>query len=179
MAKGENKDARREERRDSDGQEAEALLSSGLPDHDSDIVVSVGPPPRPVRQSSMSRVSENGEPRTPRTPNRVRFDIDDRLSEETANGHAEGWLDDEDYLAASRQDGRSGSGQRAPLLTDIEAPSVALASADLDFDAEDLLESARPKSGMRSAFMNMANSIIGAGIIGDDPGFMVAKSLLR
>ena len=53
---------------------------------------------------------------------------------------------------------RSSTGQRAPLLTDIEAPSVTLATED--FNAEDLLESARPKSGMRSAFMNMANSIM-------------------
>ena len=54
--------------------------------------------------------------------------------------------------------------QRLPLLTGIEAPSVTVAE-DL-FDPEDHLESARPRSGMRSSFMNMANSIIGAGIIG-------------
>jgi sodium-coupled neutral amino acid transporter 11 len=53
----------------------------------------------------------------------------------------------------------------APLLTGIEAPSVTLATSD-DFFPEDHLESARPRSGMRMAFMNMANSIIGAGIIG-------------
>jgi sodium-coupled neutral amino acid transporter 11 len=44
------------------------------------------------------------------------------------------------------------------LLTGIEAPSVTLASDD--FNPEDLLEGARPKSGMKSAFMNMANSIM-------------------
>ena len=48
--------------------------------------------------------------------------------------------------------------QRLPLLTGIEAPSVTVATES--FDPADHLESARPRSGMRSAFMNMANSIM-------------------
>jgi sodium-coupled neutral amino acid transporter 11 len=59
--------------------------------------------------------------------------------------------------------------QRLPLLTGIEAPSVTV--AEESFDPEEHLESARPRSGMRSAFMNMANSIIGAGIIGQPYAF--------
>ncbi|CAK7263280.1 hypothetical protein SEPCBS57363_000479 [Sporothrix epigloea] len=59
---------------------------------------------------------------------------------------------------------------RLPLLTDIEAPSVTLARSgetDLRVDVEWAeRERNRPKSGLSSAFMNMANSIIGAGIIG-------------
>ena len=132
------------------------------------------PPPRrhPVRQSSISYPPSNGSPRTPRTPNRVRFELDDPPNNDArANGHVRSqsdrssseWMEDEDYLAsnnttASLGGRRSSTGQRAPLLTDIEAPSITLASED--FNAEDLLESARPKSGMRSAFMNMANSIM-------------------
>lgn len=65
---------------------------------------------------------------------------------------------------------------RMPLLTSMEAPSVRLAN-DLDDadgqgsgsgDAASIVEREmrRPKSGLQSAFMNMANSIIGAGIIG-------------
>ncbi|KAF2142655.1 uncharacterized protein K452DRAFT_287067 [Aplosporella prunicola CBS 121167] len=70
-------------------------------------------------------------------------------------------------LLGRARHGRQGSGeQRLPLLTDIEAPSVTVAAGDEGFAPEELLESARPKSGMGSAFMNMANSIIGAGIIG-------------
>lgn len=46
-----------------------------------------------------------------------------------------------------------------------------------DFNADELLESARPKSGMKSAFMNMANSIIGAGIIGQPYAFKQAGLL--
>lgn len=132
------------------------------------------PPKGPVRpkiQSALS-YSVNGAPRTPRTPNRVRFNLEERISSELgSSGHArapvaESWLEEE----GSR---RNSLGQRGPLLTDIEAPSVTLAG-DLDFDAEDFLETARPKSGLKSAFLNMANSIIGAGIIGQAYAFKQA-----
>lgn len=120
----------------------------------------------PLRQQpSIAQPVAPGTPRTPRTLNRVRFEV-----EETRHGlngrvgqsdeEPEDWLEEEDHVGGGR---RSNNGQRAPLLTDIEAPSVTTA---LEIDIDDLLESARPKSGMSSAFMNMANSIIGAGIIG-------------
>ncbi|KAK5003931.1 hypothetical protein LTR28_009571, partial [Elasticomyces elasticus] len=118
----------------------------------------------PRRQSSFAQPRSNG---APRTPNRVRFDVDDGAPRErTPNGQTNAWIE-EDYVSGANGDSgrRDSNVQRLPLLTDIEAPSVTVA-ADVDFNAEDLLESARPKSGMRSAFMNMANSIIGAGIIG-------------
>jgi sodium-coupled neutral amino acid transporter 11 len=67
-------------------------------------------------------------------------------------------LEDEDFLGQDRDEEGAGEGVR--LLRDMEAPSVTVASAEVGFCAEDLLESARPKSGMRSAFMNMANSIM-------------------
>jgi sodium-coupled neutral amino acid transporter 11 len=82
-------------------------------------------------------------------------------------------MEEEDYMNANGQR-RESTGQRAPLLTDIQAPSVTVALTNLDFHPEDYLESARPKSGMRSAFMNMANSIIGAGIIGQPYAFKQA-----
>jgi sodium-coupled neutral amino acid transporter 11 len=67
------------------------------------------------------------------------------------------------------------------LLTDIEAPSITLAASPWD-DDEDIdgwaeRERARPKSGLKSAFMNMANSIIGAGIIGQPYAFRQAGLL--
>ena len=122
----------------------------------------------PQRQSSLLGPLDSRTPRTPRTANRVRFDIVDRTTDETTGRELAGdaanvreWIHDEDYLSNNSLDrSRSSIGQRAPLLTGIEAPSVTVATADLDFNAEDLLESARPKSGMRSAFMNMANSIM-------------------
>jgi solute carrier family 38 (sodium-coupled neutral amino acid transporter), member 11 len=73
--------------------------------------------------------------------------------------HEAEWLELEgdDYMDSNGSDGRERV-QRLPLLTGIEAPSVTLAIED--FDPEEHLESARPRSGMRSAFMNMANSIM-------------------
>ena len=105
-------------------------------------------PKHPKRQSSISHPRPDG---TPRTTNRVRFDI-----EEPPNGHVpeEEWVDEEDYLHSPRQD--------VPLLTDITPPSQSPFLSDA-FQPEDHLPNARPKSGMRSAIMNMANSIIGAG----------------
>ena len=164
-------------------------------------------PPESQRQSSLSRPPENGTPKTPRTANRVRFIDDNghelgrdggrnavsgiangRIPLPLPQGGSGGtgsmaaWIEEEDYLssqhnAAPAADRRSSTGQRAPLLTDIEAPSVTVATSGEfgeDFNAEELLETARPKSGMRSAFMNMANSIIGAGIIGQPYAFRQA-----
>ncbi|KAH9881404.1 hypothetical protein IAQ61_000128 [Plenodomus lingam] len=117
------------------------------------------------RQSSFAQPRLDG---APRTPNRVRFEEPRRSMNGTGGTDRgeEGWLeldgeDDDDYMHA--YDGRERV-QRLPLLTGIQAPTVTV--AEQAFNPEDHLESARPRSGMRSAFMNMANSIIGAGIIG-------------
>ena len=131
----------------------------------------------PKRQSSFAQPRPNG---TPRTPHRVRFEVADPEYINTANGSVphprpDEWLEEEDYMADWGRR-RSSTGQRAPLLTDIEAPSVTLAN-DMDSNPEDHLESARPKSGIKSAFMNMANSIIGAGIIGQPYAFKQAGLL--
>lgn len=113
------------------------------------------------------------------------------------NGDSNGdWLemDGDDYMDGD--DGRERV-QRLPLLTGIEAPSVTV--AEQSFNPEDHLESAQPRSGMRSAFMNMANSIMyarqygiqawkliqsrGAGIIGQpyairNAGLLTGTALL-
>lgn len=156
-----------------DALEAQSLLSDD---------VEPSPPSNPprlpshgMRQSSIAQPTTDGQPRTPRTLNHVRFDIDDESAaagdDQYSNGRAhspddELWLDDEDYeLRDQGARGARHTGQTVPLLTDIEAPSVTLATSE-DFFPEDHLENARPRSGMKMAFMNMANSIIGAGIIG-------------
>ncbi|KAH8677388.1 transmembrane amino acid transporter protein-domain-containing protein [Xylariales sp. PMI_506] len=130
----------------------------------------------------------DGTPRTPRTPNRVRFDLrptnippsandnrDSRSSNESFEFTESDYLDDDSHT-------RNGTrAARLPLLTGIEAPSVAVANSpwgeggDIHSWAE--AERARPKSGLRSAFMNMANSIIGAGIIGQPYAFRQAGLL--
>jgi solute carrier family 38 (sodium-coupled neutral amino acid transporter), member 11 len=180
---------------DDDNEETRSLLS----DNSSDIIVhagnhnatkpedlgssrspslspspSVSPRPQngglapPRRQSSFAQPRPPG---TPRTPNRVRFEIDDSRTNGqvgiAANGQSpsdnrDDWMDEEDFMTSTNSPGRNGrhGEQRLPLLTGIEAPSVTVASSDVGFSPEDLLESARPKSGMKSAFMNMANSIM-------------------
>jgi len=178
--------SRAAERKEGDEEEAEGLLQAsreGSPDED--IIVQTGAGtrdhghgPRPAlkgpprRQSSFAQARPKG---TPRTAHRVRFEV---AEPETGPANVNGWIEEEDFLTAQSPDagGRNGRGQRAPLLTDIEAPSVTLAN-DIEFNPEDLLESARPKSGLKSAFMNMANSIIGAGIIGQPYAFKQAGLL--
>lgn len=94
-------------------------------------------------------------------------------------------IDDSDVpLTSSAADHNNRQG-RVPLLTGIEAPSVTLANTgpwsgtgsqeDINEWAE--TERSRPKSGLRMAFMNMANSIIGAGIIGQPYAFKQAGLL--
>lgn len=112
------------------------------------------------RQSSFYHPRPDG---TPRTPNRVRFQEEPVQIAGNGQAHGAEWieLEGDDYMDNHHLDGAESRErvQRLPLLTGIEAPSVALAT-ELDFDPEDHLESARPRSGMRSAFMNMANSIM-------------------
>jgi solute carrier family 38 (sodium-coupled neutral amino acid transporter), member 11 len=179
--------ARSEEGINRSGEEGRALLSNISVDHededeDGSFVAAHDPSPQPLpngrpgtkRQSSLSQPPSGGQPRTPRTPNRVRFDLDDVPSSPDnprANGHPPGsplWIDEDDYLH-SNVDAR----QHAPLLSGITAPSDSPFLSD-SFQPEDHLPNARPKSGIRSAFMNMANSIIGAGIIGQPYAFRQA-----
>lgn len=120
---------------------------------------SPNPRPAPKRQSSLSHPRPDG---TPRTSNRVRFDLEDHVVSEQPE-----WLDEEDYIDSHAIP------QNAPLLTDITPPSQSPFLSDA-FQPEDHLPNARPKSGMSSAFMNMANSIIGAGIIGQPYAFRQA-----
>jgi sodium-coupled neutral amino acid transporter 11 len=133
---------------------------------DSDIVAhpatnsrSPRPPPFPPRrQSSFAQQRPLG---TPRTTNRVHFNIQDSIrgSIDNVDQTDQDLIDEEDYLTADNwSERRHNAGQHAPLLTGIEAPAVTLAESD--FNPDDLLESSRPKSSMSSAFMNMANSIM-------------------
>jgi solute carrier family 38 (sodium-coupled neutral amino acid transporter), member 11 len=119
------------------------------------------PPSRPSakRQSSLSQPRPDG---IPRTTNRVRFDVEDSAA---IPQRPEDWVDDEDYLHSPRAD--------APLLTDITPPSESPFLSDA-FQPEDHLPNARPKSSKLNAIMNMANSIIGAGIIGQPYAFRQA-----
>jgi hypothetical protein len=103
------------------------------------------PPPPTRRQSSFAQSRPNG---TPRTPNRVRFNISP-VPDEANQGLME--LADEEALFREMNDLSGTENQRQPLLTGSDAPMVAMAMEDEDdFNAEELLESARPKSGVCS-----------------------------
>ncbi|OHE97063.1 transmembrane amino acid transporter [Colletotrichum orchidophilum] len=135
-------------------------------------------------------------PGTPRTPNRVRFNPipsiveppPPRASMTNSNGGSSARasrdsfdVDDDLFHHAPGADDHDDH-HRLPLLTDIEAPSVTLANSPWGEDADDVhewaeQERARPKSGLKMAFMNMANSIIGAGIIGQPYAFKQAGLL--
>ncbi|KAI1149167.1 transmembrane amino acid transporter family protein [Nemania diffusa] len=130
--------------------------------------------------------------RTPRTPNRVRFDLRPTNIPAAAApngthhnaGDAMPPRDSFDFLDPESSE-RPDRTARRPLLTDIEAPSVTVANGLSDDDVHSWAERerARPKSGLQSAFMNMANSIIGAGIIGQpyafkDAGLVAGVALL-
>jgi solute carrier family 38 (sodium-coupled neutral amino acid transporter), member 11 len=135
--------------------------------------------------SSANGSSSLRTPRTPRTPNRVRFDLRPvEAGPPSINGHTSSLRnsrahgdysddddDDMDHFDLDNAPENLERQHRLPLLTEIEAPSVTLArSGEIDtrVDVEEWAERerSRPKSGLSSAFMNMANSIIGAGIIG-------------
>ncbi|TKX23007.1 transmembrane amino acid transporter-like protein [Elsinoe australis] len=132
--------------------------------------------PRPDgmrRTSNRVHFAEAHQAISPATPRPSSSDVPRTSTESnTPSRTSDDWLelDEEDYLAtdhAAGRRGRRGRGDRevrAPLLTGIEAPSVTVASEEVEL--EDLMEGRRAKSGLKSAFMNMANSIIGAGIIG-------------
>lgn len=166
-------------------EQTQSLLQHSELDENNSRSLASNRPSRPAhhtsgRQSSFSKRAPNG---APRTPNRVRFDVHEpdyvanesntrtESADEDLNG---GCNHGQSILEHERE--RASNGQRAPLLTGIEAPSVAIAD-ELDFNAENLLEDARPKSGIKSAFMNMANSIVGAGIIGQPYAFRQAGLL--
>ncbi|KAI1007154.1 Vacuolar amino acid transporter 2 [Podosphaera aphanis] len=96
---------------------------------------------------------------TPRSLNRVRFDLPPSEDHDEDHTYPPPPYDES---SSTRFYART---QSIPLLTNIQAPSVEWTDSHEDFE---LLteEYTRPRSGLRSAFMNMANSIVGAGIIG-------------
>lgn len=152
--------------RESAGEHEEPLLGSSN-ENENDDSARATPSPLSRHPSAITRPPANGLPRTPRTPNRVRFEIDERRRSSSKHEvedpeNEEDEDRDEDRFSRPRPSSgrRNHAAQRAPLLTGIEAPSVTVASTDLDDEVEDLLENPRPKSGMLSAFMNMANSIM-------------------
>ncbi|EKJ68644.1 hypothetical protein FPSE_11171 [Fusarium pseudograminearum CS3096] len=157
--------------------EDRGLLSHG-PDYDDDYFGIVADDHSGSGSGSASadlgkasgKTDSNGQPRT---PGRVRFDLTPEIVP-VSNGQSFGGFRDDDSERRSSDDAyfdmeeatSPARAHRMPLLTDMEAPSVTLANSMGDPSELAEHEMNRPKSGLKSAFMNMANSIIGAGIIG-------------
>jgi len=218
--------------RQGDGEEGVGLLAAAAHTEEEDSFYypgqnqkSISPlkgPPKPLQFQPQERlIVHPGEDddddnslvslplRTPRTPNRVRFDLRPTIVEnysrystdttttasenhpaQAQNGHTRSResldfdpdpdldfdFDLDDPISSRHRNDRGSSGshahrqQRIPLLTGIEAPSVTVSNQLFGEheSAEEwhLAEQRRPKSSLPAAFMNMANSIIGAGIIG-------------
>lgn len=123
------------------------------------MTMGMGPSPAPESppflHSSFSRTSNDSLTGTSRNIDRVqpndgetdsgnhRSNRHARISsQESGEWHVAGNDSSEDDSGPRR----NSAGQRAPLLTDLEAPSVVVAE-DLDFNTEGFLENARPKSG--------------------------------
>ncbi|KAL8780589.1 MAG: hypothetical protein Q9213_006386 [Squamulea squamosa] len=157
-----------DENAEESNEEASSLLSRLSHDEEHHNSKShTGRPRLPViqrRQPSISIPPSDGLPRKHRTPNRVRFEVEEHIMSGSASNSHAAEPEEENFLHNTSNEEGYNTAQRVPLLTGIEAPSVTVASTDYEFDADHLLENSRPKSGMSSAFMNMANSIIQAGM---------------
>ena len=131
-------------------EQSRSLLAQGAVDDDEDGPTTPHQPP-PFPQSSLFQTSSNGLPRGLRTMHRVRFDVEEADSGEHARTPSREGGDrpeaEDDFSRNNFDSSGISDGQRAPLLTNVEAPSVMVAE-DLDFNAEGLLENARPKSGI-------------------------------
>ena len=131
-----------------------SLLAQGVAGDDGDISPAAHQIPS-SSHSSLSQTASNGFPSAFRTVNRVRYDdgetdsVEHILSDHTRTPSQEdgNWLEAEDGFLENEPEMTSSPGQRVPLLTNVEAPSVMVAE-NLHFEAERLLENARPKSGL-------------------------------
>lgn len=123
---------------------------------------SIPPPPPPAINTNVR--SPRGQ-RTPRTPNRVRFDLPEREDTPPNPDPPPSY----EYLHPSYPRGLINQ-SAIPLLSEVTPPSNAPRGepwgVESSFEEWHETELHRPKSSLPSAFMNMANSIIGAGIIG-------------
>ena len=132
-------------------------LSTSPSDASSDVTVTTV-----LRKSPSPGSPSDSVPLSPAPRRFVHFQIDESATilppdEEAEDGNAR-WTYDEDFLNSSDDEDSgnlTGSG-RAPLLTNMDAPSVLAAESDIG----ELGDINRPKSGMKMAFMNMANSIM-------------------
>lgn len=119
-------------------------------------------------------------PRSLRTSNRVRFNLPPVENEINAVGGSPPPPYDDELPESDHNISSIPPSQSIPLL--YNPNQTHLSPHGTHWGDEDVLiwaeqEQQRPKSGMRSAFMNMSNSILGAGIIGQPYAFRQAGLL--
>jgi sodium-coupled neutral amino acid transporter 11 len=129
--------------------EEDVGLLSGNASEDEDIIVHAG-----------ERATDE-PPKTPRTPNRVRFNLPPIVDHDLANGAPPSYDDSVDH----HSNGVAMSSHHEPLLPGSEGSTASFESGRSSEDSI-IRQLNRPKSSLRSAMSNMANSIIGAGVIG-------------
>jgi sodium-coupled neutral amino acid transporter 11 len=141
--------------------EEDVGLLSGNTSEDEDIVVHAGSQPA------------DEPPKTPRTPNRVHFDLPPLSESSTVNDEPPTY----DDAFAHHENGSPLASQHEPFLPGSNGmPPPSRSSQELNYEGP-LEHLNRPKSSLRSAMSNMANSIIGAGIIGQPYAFRQAGLL--
>ncbi|KAK9382659.1 transmembrane amino acid transporter protein-domain-containing protein [Kockiozyma suomiensis] len=130
------------------------------------------------RQSSsyskrLTEFQQDGETEPASLLSTSRFSVDSAGNAEVDDTYR---LEDEDPLSPSAispfADDYIYQSQHESLLSRIEAPAVTLAGVEPVPDGALPGDPPKEKNGMRMAFMNMANSIIGAGIIGQPYALM-------
>ncbi|EER43566.1 amino acid transporter [Histoplasma capsulatum H143] len=172
MPRGDRLDVHKTDGNEADGEESRGLLSL---DEEDEPLAQTTSSQLPSSSSSKQQTSiyvppSNGQPRTPRTPNRVRFDLGDDTEgeeeeeeEEEQNqpmGHPSSWLEEDHYLNANgSRRGRSSTGQLA-----LYSP---ISKRQLYFS---YVGGFLPRGSSRS--------IIGAGIIGQPYAFRQAGLLV-
>jgi solute carrier family 38 (sodium-coupled neutral amino acid transporter), member 11 len=129
--------------------EEDVGLLSGNASEDEDIIAHDG------------ETATDEAPKIPRTPNRVRFDLPPIADHDLANGAPPSYDDSVDH----HSNGIPMSSHDEPLLPGSEGSTASFESGRSSQDSI-LRQLNRPKSSLRSAMSNMANSIIGAGVIG-------------
>jgi sodium-coupled neutral amino acid transporter 11 len=135
--------------------------ASALYEEDLGMIDPDGSKKEGIHHQSNGPLPDDPPPRTPRTPHRVHFDLPPIDSNRNSDVGLPLYDDNDD----EHINGFAGASHEEPLLNG-HGGSHSPTDARHALHDNVLEQMNRPKSSLRSAMSNMANSIIGAGIIG-------------